>query len=162
MADDIRSRMTAPHAPTLEERLRQINPGFDSCLSGHKLALEAADRINKLESALGIGDICLVCGISKDARDKCNAKEACTFDPTPRQLFDACVRLRAENEALLQDKARIDWLELIIRDGSCASFINDMVFATQKVGAIWGYPSLRTIMDGLREQATAAASGEGK
>jgi hypothetical protein len=70
------------------------------------------------------------------------------------EAADELDRLRDENETLLQDKARIDWLELIIRDGSCASFINDMVFATQKVGAFWGYPSLRTIMDGLREQAS--------
>jgi hypothetical protein len=43
----------------LVERLRAINPGFDGCVTGHKMALKAADllesqaaRIAELEAAL--------------------------------------------------------------------------------------------------------------
>jgi hypothetical protein len=77
------------------------------------LAYEAArapllERIRKLEHKLGpllADNTCLLCGRSKPCMTESDLKPndpgvPCTFDPTPRQLWDDNKRLRAQVEGL--------------------------------------------------------------
>lgn len=57
----------------------------------------AAARLDALENP-----ICLVCGATKQCEEN---SAACTFTPTPRQLYEANERLQATVDALLREQA---------------------------------------------------------
>jgi hypothetical protein len=87
----------------------------------HKAAdmlVEMRERIEKLESKLGAllaDNICVLCGRSEPCMTDADLGPddpgvPCTFDPTPRQLWEENVRLR-------KDAERYRWALPILTDG---------------------------------------------
>lgn len=84
------------------------------------------------------------------------AATAKALDRVTGNAADALERLARELDALRADKARLDWLELIIRDGSYQSIVHDIAAFCQVSYTSFGKgPAIRSAIDAAIDAAKA-------